>query len=84
MSSSEEEEEEIKEVRSDFGVDDLDPDIAAYLNESSKAAAEPEKISIKLQYVNDSIQKYENKLLKPMIVIVMNVRGDNGRDRLNI
>ncbi|KAG0750327.1 hypothetical protein G6F62_000182 [Rhizopus arrhizus] len=72
LSSSEEEEEEIKEVRSDFGVDDLDPDIAAYLNESSKAAAEPEKISIKLQYVNDSIQKYENKLLKPMIVIVMN------------
>lgn len=82
--SSSEEEEEIKEVRSDFGVDDLDPDIAAYLNESSETAVKPEKISIKLQYVDDSIQKYENKLLKPMIVIVMNVRGNNVPDRLTI
>lgn len=65
----------------DDGIEDLDPDLAAFLTESTATSInQPEKITIKLQYVipkqqlvNEAFERIAEKLQKPMKVIVMNV-----------
>ncbi|ORE10242.1 hypothetical protein BCV72DRAFT_254388 [Rhizopus microsporus var. microsporus] len=64
----------------DDGIEDLDPDLAAFLTESTATSInQPEKITIKLQYVipkqqlvNEAFERIAEKLQKPMKVIVMN------------
>ncbi|KAG1048327.1 hypothetical protein G6F43_009274 [Rhizopus delemar] len=75
--SDEESEQEIEPIP-DTDIEDLDPDLAAFLKESNETAIEPQKITIKLQYVvpkqsvNDAYKVIIEKLSKPMKVIVMN------------
>lgn len=76
--SDEESEQEIEPIP-DTDIEDLDPDLAAFLKESNETAIEPQKITIKLQYVvpkqsvSDAYKVIIEKLSKPMKVIVMNV-----------
>ncbi|KAG1211608.1 hypothetical protein G6F69_004459 [Rhizopus microsporus] len=64
----------------DDGIEDLDPDLAAFLTESTTTSInQPEKITIKLQYVipkqqlvNEAFARIAEKLQKPMKIIVMN------------
>jgi hypothetical protein len=63
-------------------IEDLDPSLQALLSESSNeptSAHQPQKISIKLQYVHNftnvsnRVQEVITKLLKPIKIIIMDV-----------
>lgn len=92
MSDEEEIEEEIAIAETD--IDDLDPELAALLKESSSSdSTQPLKVTVRLHYVHnlevasDRAKEILQHLMKPVKVILMDVSillEDLGRSSINL